>query len=168
MDNQTQAIQYAYLAGIIDGEGWIGITKSTKADCVNPTYVPKIQVGMVDPNIPFFLKKVFGGSIHTESVQNRQLIYRWHLTSISELQNCLAAVIPYLIVKKEMAEQISEFIASRVDLHAFPHNSKDCEKLKSSEIQRRESYFQSLKKLNAVGAGATTKHLDTRKSEAIV
>lgn len=168
MDNQTQAVRNAYIAGIIDGEGWIGITKSTKIDCVNPTYVPKIQVGMVDLNVPFLLKRIFGGSVHSERVQNRQVIYRWHLTVVNELMSCLSQVLPFLIVKREAAEVLSEFIAGRTDLHAFPHNMKNSTELKLSEIQRRETFYLRMKSLNAVGAGATTKHFDARKSEAIV
>lgn len=36
------------------------------------------------------------------------------------------------------------------------------------ELQRRETFYQKMKKLNAVGAAATTKQEDTRKGEVIV
>jgi len=41
-------------------------------------------------------------------------------------------------------------------------------KLPISELQRREELYWKVKKLNAVGAPATTKQEDTREGEAMV
>lgn len=165
-DNQRQAVLYAYLAGIIDGEGTIriGKVKTDSKGNPTPTYYSNISVGMTDKRIIDLLSKTFGASTRIERVPfGRKTVYRWGTSGSNVIPNIISKIIEHLIVKKTQAELVLEFCKSKQDYKRLSNN-----KLTENELQRREELFQKVKKLNAVGAAATTKSKDTGDREAIV
>uniref|UniRef100_A0A6H1ZMJ5 Putative HNH homing endonuclease n=1 Tax=viral metagenome TaxID=1070528 RepID=A0A6H1ZMJ5_9ZZZZ len=162
--NPRQAVLYAYLAGIIDGEGTIRINKTNYSQkrMVSPQYLAHLCLGMVDKQIPDLLKETFGGNVREERVPNRRSIWRWELTGRFQVPKVLISIFPYLIVKKRHAEVAIDFcqkwVRPRVSMYGVD----------PKELQRREEAYQKIRKLNAVGAAATTERVGIREDEATV
>lgn len=165
-DNQREATLYAYLAGIIDGEGTIRIG-ACKPNKKNPNwnvrYYAAISIGMVEKKVIEKLQQAFGSNIWIECVPNRKTIYRWGTSGTKNMIDIIKKLIPYLIVKKEQAKLILQFCENK-KVNGFRRNLK----LPMKELQRREEIYLKVKKLNAVGAPATTKQDDTREGEVMV
>ena len=67
----TKKERIAYIAGIVDGEGYVGIKKSTwgmrnRTDVHSPTYSERVQIRMNCRPILELIKQEFGGSLSTE------------------------------------------------------------------------------------------------------
>jgi len=165
-DNQREAILFSYLAGIIDGEGTIRIGANNppaKWPNRNIVYYASIGLGMTDKAVIELFAKKFGGNLRKECVPNRKIVYRWGTCGSKVVPEIIKRLLPYLIVKKKQAELVIKFCEERKTT-GFRRNKK----LPISELQRREEFYWKVKKLNAVGAPATTKQEDTREGEAMV
>jgi|SRR5690242_15995252 len=152
-DNQKQAVPIAYFAGIIDGEGWIIVRRNKGIG----QYSFEIGVGMVSKQVIDALQEQFGGNIYEERVPNRRSIWRWKVLNQPAILNCIEQVGPYLMVKHVQAALMAKEIKTRV----VRKNNERAIKLSDTEIQRREDFYQMVRKLNAVGAAATTNREDT-------
>lgn len=154
-DNQREAIQLAYLAGIIDGEGTIGIVKSNKKNW-NPQYSAGIGIGMSDKETVETLLKMFtpDRKLLIECVPNRKTIYRWRVIGNKAVPPILKIFLPYLRIKREQAEIVIKFCETRKSDRTKTGKTHFTT---PEELQRREEFYQKIKKLNAVGALATTK-----------
>lgn len=94
-----EEVDYAYFAGLLDGEGWIGASKTPSG-----TIQPRIQIGMTDYEVLVWCKDHFGGSIHVmKSRLARRDAWKWNMSS-EAIRTFLPHVIPYLKVKKSQAE----------------------------------------------------------------
>jgi hypothetical protein len=162
-DNQREAVLLAYMAGIIDGEGTIGITKTTPKRYTNPRYTARIHFGNVNKEVIEMFAKRFGGSVRTERVPNRKLIYRWYRVGNPITKEIVESLLPYLVIKKPQAENVLEFL-NTIQLKGYQKRDG----VPPKELQRREYFFQKAKELNAYGAPATTNREDTREGEVIV
>jgi|SRR5262245_15895680 len=102
---------YAYLAGMIDGEGCIGIYAASwrRKDGSGICYRPTLIIVQRDPIIPQWLHGTFGGSLAhrvervDEFKSGKRSYWRWYITGKNTgdlLQRCL----PYLILKPEQAK----------------------------------------------------------------
>ncbi len=166
--NQRQALRIAYCAGLIDGEGSICITKTKPQQArINPLHAPMIRVGMVERHAMEFLQETFQcGYIYDEGVRKdrptNQFIYRWRVTNRDEVVKVIDMILPYIIVKNKQALLVKEMCLGWVLSHSKKLGTPP------EELQRREDYYMKCKKLNAVGAAATTKPEDSREVEAIV
>lgn len=108
---------FAYLAGIIDGEGCITITVSKYKDDTKPKqrgvhYVSRIQVTNTDRRLINWLVSNFGGNVHGNGRRKKgwKESYKWLLTGHKVQESLLLAVLPYLILKREQALTVLEFI----------------------------------------------------------
>jgi hypothetical protein len=165
-DNPTQAALIPYIAGIIDGEGTIRISKSKIRRSWNFTYNSMMSCGMSDERVPKLLCKILGGSVREERVANLKWksIWRWNLTGRVQTYAALKMIQPFLIVKQEQAALMISFCEGFEKAKRYHHlwiiNDK--------QLQWREDMYLQMRKLNAVGAGATTKRVGIREDEAIV
>jgi phage N-6-adenine-methyltransferase len=98
--------EYAYAAGIIDGEGCIRIDKKnpTVANRLRtPTYSLKIQVKMTDYNIIIWLRDIFScGNISQEQFFDKKNTYKLEIIG-EEAFHVIELIYPYLKVKKSQA-----------------------------------------------------------------
>lgn len=99
----------AYLAGLIDGEGYIGIKKTTRRDMTSPAYHERIQVRMVDEPAIAFLASTLGGNYYFEKAHSH-LGRPLFCYQASDLKACevLRAVLPWLRVKRANALAVLE------------------------------------------------------------
>lgn len=167
--NQRQAVQWAYLAGLIDGEGSFVIQKtpvektSKFSKLKNDKYTPYFSIGMVDRRPLDIIQEFIGaGKVYEERVQNRRSIWRIRFGGRLVLMPFIKQILPFLIVKKDHAELLLKFCQEWRE----PYNKSLG--IDEIELQRREESYQKMRKLNAVGAAATTKSFSERDLEAIV
>jgi hypothetical protein len=100
-----------YLAGIIDGEGSIGIDKQSPCKSRKTTYYA-IRLLVVNTNVPLldWLKENFKGNIiKRPKIENRRQCYVWSIFSCNAV-NILKECLPFMIVKKRQAELLIEFM----------------------------------------------------------
>ena len=97
--NQITPAECAYAAGFFDGEGWLGRKKRSSSDT---TYQLRVHVTQNDRAPLDWLRERFGGSVLWERHAPRNPRHRW-VTSGAPAKEFLAAVLPYLIVKRERA-----------------------------------------------------------------
>jgi hypothetical protein len=97
--------EFAYLAGIIDGEGSIYIGNFSKNKKTGALYYQtNMEVTNTDESLMKWLTEKFGGRIHKYTEKqtpknSRKPIYRWIVTSDLLTYLC-QQMLPYLIIKK--------------------------------------------------------------------
>jgi hypothetical protein len=108
----------AYLAGLLDGEGYVSIWEVKKGQKkkwlhTHETYYhPVIKIVMTDEPIIRWLKDSFGGTLEVRRLGEKNInwktSYGWMLRK-AQVVEFLRHVSPYLRVKKQQAEIILEF-----------------------------------------------------------
>lgn len=125
MDNKQATLQdtdLAYLAGIVDGEGWVGLQKRLLKQWV--TYKPALRVTNTDANLInriYEIWETLGVSGHiyenemSPSVPNGKQVMNLQLNKQSDILKVLNAIIPYLVAKKARAVMLKRFLDKTVD-----------------------------------------------------
>ncbi len=105
----------AYTAGIIDGEGCIGIyaLKAGKRgkDSERIYHTLRVEVCNAQKGLIEFLFSHFGGSHGAGYRPNRKPYYKWQITSRSAAE-FLDNIYPYLVIKRDQAELVVRFRGS--------------------------------------------------------
>ena len=112
MKNTTD-IQLAYLAGILDGEGYISIHRLKKAkDKEYKSYVPIVTIQMTDFQPVRLFKRIFGGfyAEYPKQLKSGKVVYVWSVHTHKNVQIVLTALLPYLQIKKKEAKFALIFI----------------------------------------------------------
>lgn len=107
------ATRYAYLAGIVDGEGSISIVNSgNKFDSFGNKYKKTtLTVSMVDKGPVELFYKTYGGFFYERDRSdqiNRQNIFSWIIQG-KALDKLLYKIKPFLMIKTRQAEIILEY-----------------------------------------------------------
>lgn len=106
---------YAWAAGIIDGEGCIGVY-------VNKHGGAKVclTVTNTDPRMCVKLQALFGGATRKYNPPakrqfntTRDWYYRWQINSFGSVEVAISKLLPYLVCKAEQARLALEFIATK-------------------------------------------------------
>lgn len=127
-------MDYAYLAGFIDAECSLDITKTMQKRGKNPTYRAQLQCN--NTKFPFFFwaSQKFGGQFHfldkshLTNCRNQML---WRISNL-QLDSILQGVYPFLIHKKPICD---EMIKLR-------------KKVLSKDFDGREEIYQKVRHLN--------------------
>lgn len=110
-------VEWAYLAGIIDGEGNIGVYgwsrmySGKKSNTRISTWRPKIQVANTDRRMIDWLAFRFGHPVKERLSANKKhkTSYTWVCQSAKMAQYIASKCMPYLIIKKEQAMVVLSF-----------------------------------------------------------
>lgn len=137
----------AYLAGIVDGEGNIGLfRRKAKPECgeIAPTFYAYLKVCNTDYRLLSWIRENVGyGAIHVE-VRHRarcRKVYTWHISS-RPMEQFLRLIYPYLVIKKEQADLIFKYRATF-------DKSRECRKGVPPKILKlREQYCVELVNLH--------------------
>jgi hypothetical protein len=109
-DEGKLPVNAAYTAGLIDGEGCLGLY--TRGRIKSPT----VTVSMTDLDIIRWLKANFGGSFSKYTREgngkNQSDQYRWSLNTKAQIHAFLELLYPYLKVKKLQADILLDFLNS--------------------------------------------------------
>jgi hypothetical protein len=102
----------AYIAGLTDGEGCITLNNKCW----------RVQIAMTDEGVIRWLG-TFGGVVSLRKVYgNRKPTWRWLLMRQAEVAQFLAAIIPYMQVKRAEAEFALQEIAYRDEMRFIPRS----------------------------------------------
>lgn len=110
----------AYLAGLVDGEGWIGYLST-----------PSIQIDSVSPSLVTTPSVLFGGSVSTQDRKHSK-VFRWRVHGPTAV-GILKALLPYLRYKKRQAELVARM--SRYPAKSAMHTAMQ-KRLKQSRERR--------------------------------
>jgi hypothetical protein len=125
-----------YAAGIIDGEGSIGMRKVTHKNRPSSSYQMFIRVNMTDMGPIKVLYNLFGGNVTIDEA--RIAGYKaqgvWTITSQEDVKKCLESLVGKLTVKDRQALNLLQYIAS------IGRNERDNE--------LREAFYTKAKELN--------------------
>lgn len=103
------SIVLAYLAGVIDSDGSIGIKRSTygmrHGNGGQPTFSERVMCRQVTPEAIDLLRETFGGyrGITASSTPRGKPLHSWQVTDLKAVA-CLQALRPFLRVKAAQAE----------------------------------------------------------------
>lgn len=124
-------IDIAWLAGIIEGEGCINISKPNKG---NSNYYARLNVKMTDYDVLAKAQRIFGGSIKGPEIQDRKKpAWSWQVANRKDLARILLAIVPLMGERRsakilEAAYVLHEALRPRLcvycDLSYLPVNSK--------------------------------------------
>ena len=148
--NETRKENWAYLAGLLDGEGCFTITGFWKKRLPAPK-TPEgalhyFKMGLTiilyntDVRVMKWLVQHFGGTyyVHHPSKQpNHKTGYSWHPKGAKNKELMILATLPYLIIKREQAQISLEYL--RMD--------------GARNIERRLELRDRLQSLNGHGRG---------------
>jgi hypothetical protein len=138
----------AYFAGIIDGEGWIGLSKKFRKPWI--TYHPCIRVTNTDANIIERVQSIWealgvGSHLYettqSPSVPNGKPVMYIQIQKHQLIKKTLEALMPYLVGKRARAVMLLRFVDKTIDREeAFQFmktaNQKGISHGKSSETTR--------------------------------
>ena len=151
---QVQATTLCYLAGVIDSDGCISISKmkAGKQGTKAPRYVLTVNVVNTSEVLMRWLVENFGGRYKNRvrvSLAHRQT-FDWFYCN-GKAADLLTLVEPFLLVKREQARlglifiREGRWLSSKLGTPAY-------------EVERRETCYRRMKALNQTGcAAATTK-----------
>jgi hypothetical protein len=138
---------YAYLAGIIDGEGSISARFGSNAKGRNPTLHLDLMVINTNTRLIAWLLENFGGRAKPRQFHDgRKVVYEWVL-AMRGAANLLPHVLPYMLLKREQAE-----IALKMASLALPYGAARKRGI-SPELQaERAALLAELRRLNRKGS----------------
>jgi hypothetical protein len=105
---------YAYLAGIIDGEGSLMIRKDkARKECHSPTYSPRIGVKNINEDVIKLLKQTFGGHYHQDkkiytSLHGFKSNHKMWSYNVEHkiAYEIIDKIYPFLVIKRKQAETL--------------------------------------------------------------
>jgi hypothetical protein len=141
-----QNTDWAYLAGIIDGEGCVGIEvlHADGKSRLRDYYSSRLCIINTNLEMLQWVQRNFGGTIQTKLTKaTNKLCYRWHIFG-RNLVATLQGVLPYLIIKRKQAETVLEYRSKIV-----PENNA---RVSPEEDERRRLLYLECRRLNQIGA----------------
>lgn len=136
-----------YIAGLIDGEGYISILPSRSKELRNPSFEPVIKIGMTGKSAKLifeYLVNSYGGHIDFSERSHKNPKWKdvntYIIKSKPKVLRLLNDIIPYLIIKKEQAAIVIEFCK-------LPYAHPKSPKFDIKTIERRVEIYDMLKYL---------------------
>jgi len=148
-----------YIAGLIDGEGWIGIRKIGSGSdkrrhwARDYWYNPSIKVSQSEKGkvLIDLLHEEFGGFISKRGragiTGNSADAYEWSITGVKRILPILKRLRNKLILKQKQADVVIDFCENK-EKRYMPRTS-------DKEFARREKLYQSIRELNKKGPAET-------------
>lgn len=131
--NATE-LERAYFAGFFDGEGSVGIKRTSKKRKVHGPYV---TVSQVRPDVLTKFRSIFGGSLSFRSRAAKNGIWCWQASGAAHCLLVLESLIPYMIVKKAESQAV-------VDTFQFKVHSRKAG-LPENVVSFREEMMERIK-----------------------
>lgn len=134
----------AYTAGLIDGEGYLGLIPNCR---VTTSLAPKVKVASVTLEIVEFLHSTFGG--HLDKVRkhkgNHRDSYMWTLSNKVNVYKFLKEIRPYLKLKFKQADIIFNYCENCTFAEMRNKNTKEAGE------KKRMDFYNQIRKLNHRG-----------------
>ena len=151
----------SYIAGVIDSDGYIGLTKGQEYRRGNHITIqirPVITLTQVQTGAIYFIRAIFPGHYYEhirDGSKNWKTIYVWGLGRREDVSSFLTQILPYLKIKKRQAELVIAYCSlresvlsdmSRVDKRGRPRRSS---KYTYSGVEYE--MWKAVKQLNKTG-----------------
>lgn len=140
--------EWAYAAGVIDGEGCIKGRKSSRSITID------LHVTNTNAELLLWLQQRLGGSIH----RHHDGCGRWWAAASTQ-RDILEGVLPYLVTKRDQAEAALRLLDIRRDRTGHLYSD--------SEHAERESLFQKLRQLKEASKNFGAYYAETRAAVAL-
>jgi len=142
------ALKLAYVAGWMDGEGSIYISKIKNVRSGNYLYVLGVSTSNTDKEIIDWFEKEFGAyrtalGYKIRKHPNHQLAYQWFSSSKTACE-FLKILVPYLKIKKKQAKLAIAFQEKK----SKAKMERKGQKLTEKEYKWRDKCYQEMQKLN--------------------
>ena len=131
-----------YLAGIIDGEGTIGISKLSKR-----LYQIRLSVGNTSEGLIDYLQDNYGGNKfgpYKQKGEKRKDKFQWDCNGNKAIE-LIKQIEPYLIIKQPQAELV---LKSWEDTFKWDYTGRETPRY---ALDKRKNLYQQMKKLNKKG-----------------
>lgn len=140
-------IQNAYLAGFLDGEGYIAIMKRRERQ-VKDMYIPYIVVANTQKEVLNLFQKQFGGKLYLKKFKNYKWknCYRWDIRG-SQVKKILECLLPYLVLKRKQAESLLKYITKSYGVYF----RKGCKGMPIQFHKDRIKIYEKMRQLNRKG-----------------
>ena len=133
-----------WVAGIVDGEGYIGIVQAKDKRRGTFTLMPRVDIVSTTKVMQDELQRVLGfGCVfekkaHQRRKPNEKVQFAWEIWSAATVGPFLSVIEPYLIVKREVASVVRAFCESRIERDLQPYSDADMASLKKvHQLNRR-------------------------------
>jgi len=146
-----------YIAGFLDGEGYISILKLRRKSARGGIWyqaVIKVSQREKDAKVLEYIQETYGGVINGRRIytDNSCPSITLDIKNRKDIQRMLADLLPYLIVKKKQAELLIEF---------FKYAGTKSRKLEAMYLidnlkEKQSQLYEVARKLNKRGTAATT------------
>ena len=138
----------AYIAGIIDGEGCISITRAKRTNG-EYAYQESMSMAMTNEEAIRTISNIFGGQYFCYQYNTKNKPEYFYKVQSGVLENILQSILPYLKVKKEQAKLALEVRQLRVQRNTITQR-KD---YYTPEFQQAlQTLFDKCRVLNQRGA----------------
>jgi hypothetical protein len=132
-----------YIAGFVDGEGYIGIKKHIRDKTKNwsPMYSEKVEVAGIDKKSILFLNKFVKGYIysHKASKLSKRGYWSWSVSE-NKARTFLELIKPYLRIKNKEAD-----IVLKLSVNKRTTRSR---KISDFDVKYREGLYWKIKNLH--------------------
>jgi len=125
----------AYVAGLFDAEGVVGIYKSKDARHDGLDYKVYVSVTNTHKPVVEYLASLFGGTVKTGLPKVGKRWYRWQIISQKAISFFLDCVYEYATNKKPQMDVVREYIAMRGERNPAKREAlyRSCRELKKQE-----------------------------------
>lgn len=104
-------VDHSYAAGFFDGEGHIGLEKRNDR---NNQYYLRLTTTQKTPEPLYALQALYGGRVFLQKQSKGRATDVWrHRVERCNARLMLEAMLPYLIVKRERAEEVLQIVPVR-------------------------------------------------------
>jgi hypothetical protein len=141
-----------YIAGLIDGEGYIGIIKDHET-----TLRVRFSITNINKEVLQKIRNFFGYGFVTlgkKAYHNDRENYQFRVCNHLDLERTLKQVYPYLLIKKKQASLMLEYLNLRKSpfVKIVSRNKRGIiKKVCSTRSDREFEIYEEMKKLNAKG-----------------
>ena len=157
-----------YLAGLIDGEGYISIRPDKYWS--RSHYKPVIKMALCEKSayLIYAIKEKLGGHVHIRRFNNGRFnnAYCWEVQTFDAVEKVLSYIRPYLILKKEQADIVNELIKTKSKTISVDGTFT---KISPQVLAKRQRLYNLVKALNKRGcAPAETKQEPPVKQDDVI
>lgn len=155
----------AWMAGFVDGEGCITISKQVRRNRPSPAYRAVITITNTNRQVLVPFLEAWGGaiySVHEKRRDKRKVKWAdawcWHCPA-SRSPRMLRRLLPYLRLKREQALVVIDFCENKARTCVPRHaNGRwgGSEHLVPAELARRAAWHKQIQLLNTKGQRART------------
>ena len=102
--------QWAYAAGIMDGEGSLCMGYESPVDRPSPRWHTEVRFSNTSRALIDWFVSLFGGHVYDHHRSgNRQQLWTWKISARADCRWFLTGILPFLVVKRRQAELLMEF-----------------------------------------------------------